>query len=51
MKKSIVTLFTILVLCVLFGIAAPKADAATVASGPCGDECCNVTWTSTTIMV
>ena len=45
MKKSIATLFTILVLCVLFCIAAPKADATTVASGSCGDECCNVTWT------
>ena len=42
MKKSIVTLLTILVLCVTFCITAPKADAATVASGTCGS---NLTWT------
>ena len=42
MKKYIVSLLAILALCVTFCIIAPKADAATVASGRCGLD---LTWT------
>ena len=45
MKKYILSLLVILVLCLTICITAPKAHAATIASGTCGAEGDNLTWT------
>lgn len=45
MKKYVVMLSLVLVLCAVVCFSALKADAATVASGTCGAEGDNLTWT------